>query len=151
MISVPIDRAMSGGRRFPLAFRVEFLRQWDEAVERGAKAGLLREFNLTAATVKAWRRSRANGAFEESMVAAAGKSRNLVNNRDRAELARLRQENEQLRGRVERSEAVQEILGKAFGLLEGITKTPDPEPLQIPISLMSADEYARWLKRSKLS
>ena len=151
MIDVPIDRSVGGGRRFPLAFRVEFLRQWDNAVARGARAGLLREYNLARPTVGAWLRARDRGEFEESMVAAAGKSKNVVSNEDRAELARLRQENQQLRAKVQQSEAVQEILGKAFGLLERITKTPDPEQPQIPISLMSAEEYARWLQRSKLS
>jgi hypothetical protein len=85
------------------------------------------------------------------MVNAAGKSRNVVNNKDRAELARLRQENQQLRKKVEQSEAVQEILGKAYELLDGITKGSPPEQPQIPISLMSAQEYATWLQTSKLS
>lgn len=150
MIDVVVGRAPAGGRSFSLAFRVEFLRQWDLAVTRGAKGQLLREFNLARPTVGAWLRARDRGEFETSMVDAAERSRNAVDNKDRAELARLRLEVEQLRAKVAQSEAVQEILGKAFGLLEGITKTPDPEP-QIPVALMSADEYARWLQQSKLS
>lgn len=70
-------------------------------------------------------------------------------NIDRAELARLRAENEQLRERVARSEAVQEILGKAYELLEGINESSDPDP-KIPPALMSADEYAEWLQQHKL-
>jgi len=150
MIDVPIGRSQSGRRSFPFAFRVEFLRQWDLAVARGAKTGLLREFNLHPKTVMAWRHARDSGGFEASMVEAARKTRGAVDGKDRAELARLRQEVTQLRAKVEQSEAVQEILGKAFGLLEGITKTPEPEP-QIPVALMSAQEYARWLQRSNLS
>ena len=61
MIDVQIARLAGGGRSFPLAFRVEFLRQLDEAVERGAKARLMREFKITSATVVAWRRSRRLG------------------------------------------------------------------------------------------
>jgi hypothetical protein len=151
MIDVEIDRFAGGRRSFPLAFRVEFLRQMDEAVERGAKARLMREFNLDSATVVAWRRSRRLGEFETSMVNAAGRSKNVVSNQDRAELARLRLENQQLRRKVEQSEAVQEILGKAFELLDGITKgSPPPQP-QIPISLMSAKEYADWLQTNRLT
>jgi hypothetical protein len=112
MVDVEIARFARGGWSFPLAFRVQFLRELDEAVERGAKARLMREYNLTSATIVAWRRSRDRGEFESSMLIAAGKSRNVVSNQDRAELARLRQENEQLRRKVEQSEAVQEILGK---------------------------------------
>lgn len=151
MIDVPIVYDLKGRRRFPVGFRIEFLKQWDQALERNAKMLLLREFNLTYPTVLRWLRSRASGELEASLVKAAGSSRSAVNNRERAELARLKQENEHLRKKVEQAEAVQEILGKAFGLLEGITKSTPPEHPQIPISLMSAAEYERWLHRQQLS
>jgi len=150
-IDVPIGRSVGGVRSFPLAFRVEFLRQWDSAVERGAKVRLLREFNLSGSTVRAWVRARGRGDFEAGMVAAAGKSRNFVSNAERAELARLRRENERLRKKVEQSEAVQEILGKAFGLLQEVSKSPTTQEPHIPVSLMSAHEYQQWLQRTKLS
>jgi hypothetical protein len=111
----------------------------------------MREYNLTSASVRAWRVARDRGDFEKSMLVAAGKSRNVVSNQDRAELARLRLENEQLRRKVEQSEAVQEILGKAFELLDGITKGSPPPQQQIPISLMTAEEYADWLKTNRLT
>lgn len=151
MIDVPIGRTAGGVRSFPLAFRVEFLRQWDAGVERGARTVLLREFGLTLNTVKRWRLARDRGEFEASMARAAGKSRNAVDNADRAELARLRRENERLRKKVEQAEAVQEILGKAFGLLEQTAKSPDEEEPRIPVSLMNAEEYGRWLQRGRLS
>jgi transposase-like protein len=150
-IDAPIGRAAGGARSFSFAFRVEFVRQWDQAVARGAKTALLREHGLTRNTVAAWLRARDRGDFQASMVKAAGKSRNRVDSEDRAELARLRLEVKRLQGKVDQAEAVQEILGKAFGLLEGITKAPEPEEPQIPVALMSAQEYARWLQRSKLS
>ena len=68
---------------------------------------------------------------------------------DRAELARLRLENERLRRKVVQAEAAQDILGKAFELLQGITESSNNDP-QIPLALMSATEYAEWLKRRKL-
>jgi len=73
-----------------------------------------------------------------------------MESRDRAELVRLRLENEALKKKVAQSEAAQQILGKAFELLEGIT-TSSENTAQIPPSLMSADEYAQWLKRHRLS
>jgi transposase-like protein len=134
-----------------LSFRVEFLRRWDECVERGSKARLLREFDLASTTVDRWRQAQARGELTTSMVAAAERSPNRMDSRDRAELARLRQENEALKKKVAQSEAAQEILGKAFELLEGITTSSTEENTSIPPALMSADEYAAWLKKHRLS
>ncbi|WP_433656367.1 hypothetical protein ACQPW1_08325 [Nocardia sp. CA-128927] len=112
MIDVPIGRTVSGGRTFPLAFRVEFVRQYHAAIERGEKTQLMREHNLTRATVREWLRADGRGEFTAAMVASSERSKNKMNNRDRAEMARLRRENERLRAKVAKSEAAQEILGK---------------------------------------
>lgn len=152
MIDVEIGRSVTGGRKFPVAFRVEFLRQWDlAALERGAKVALMRENKLTFNTVKRWLDARDRGEFTSSMVTAAQKSRFEVKNSERAELARLRRENDALKKKVAQSEAVQEILGKAYELLEGITESSTDTEDQIPPALMSATEYAQWLQRNKLS
>lgn len=153
MIDVAIGRTPTGARSFPLGFRVEFLRQWDQCFTRGrgARTALLREHNLTTNTVKRWIHARDNGEWATSMVNAADTSKNAMTNRDRAELARLRRENEQLKKKVEQSEAVQEILGKAYELLEGMTTSSQDDTDDIPVSLMSATEYADWLRRNRLS
>nr|WP_064442700.1 hypothetical protein [Hoyosella altamirensis] len=136
---------------FPLAFRVNFVRRWQDCTERGAKARLLREFSLDEATVRPWLQAYDRGQYTTAMVAASEKSRNRVSNRDRAELARLRSENEALKKKVAQAEAVQEILGKAYELLHGINESSSEQHEQIPPALMSADEYARWLQRKNLS
>ena len=74
-----------------------------------------------------------------------------MDSRDRAELARLRRENEHLKAKVAQAETAQDILGKAFELLQGITKSSSTDPSAIPPALMSASEYAQWLEREKLS
>ena len=127
---------------------MEFLRAWDGCRERGAKTRLLRENDLSRETVRAWIEARRRGELEEAMTKASkrGKSSDSV---DRAELARLRVENERLRRQVVQAEAAQDILGKAFELLQGINESSEPDP-QIPLALMSATEYADWLKRTKL-
>jgi hypothetical protein len=150
MIDVPMGRTPTGRKSIPLAFKIEFLRQWDECVERGAKVRLMREHNLVSGTVGRWLRARDRGELTASMVAASERQPRRVDSRDRAELARLRRENEALKKQVAQAEAAQEILGKAFGLLEGINESSTP-PREIPPSLMSAQEYARWLERHKLS
>ena len=73
-----------------------------------------------------------------------------MSNEQRAELLRLRKENEELRKKVAQGEAVQDILGKAFGLLEQVNKSPNLEEMRIPPALMSLDQYAQWLEREQL-
>lgn len=151
MDELVIGRTSTGGRSFPLAYRIEFLRRWDESVERGAKTRLLREHGLGSSTVERWLQARERGELTASMVAIAERSPHRMESRDRAELARLRKENEALKKKVAQSEAAQQILGKAFELLEGIATSSDEEETPIPPSLMSADEYAKWLKQRRLS
>jgi len=87
----------------------------------------------------------------DSMVAAAEKSPRRLDSRNRAELARLRTENEALKSSVEKSEAAIAILGKAFELLEGIAASSKTEHTPIPPALLTADDYAAWLHQHKLS
>lgn len=151
MIDIPVGRTRTGKPAYPMAYRIEFLRQWDQCLERGAKTRLLRENRLDRNTVRRWIQARDSGDLQESMVTAADNSRDRLDSRDRAELAKLRKENERLREKVAQAEAAQDILGKAFELLQGITKSSTDEEPQIPPSLMSAREYAQWLERRKLS
>ncbi|MDV6293941.1 hypothetical protein ACWEQV_28400 [Rhodococcus aetherivorans] len=112
MIDIEIGRTPTGKRSFPLAFRIEFLRRWDACVERGVRTRLLREHALVESTVRRLTAARDRGEWTTSMVAAAEKPGRRMDSRDRAELARLRTENEALRRKVEQAEAAQEILGK---------------------------------------
>lgn len=152
-ITAPIGRSATGVRKFPLAFRVEFLQAWDQCVERGSKVRLMREYGLARQTVNRWLLARERGDFGESMAKAAigTPSRSERMAEDRAELARLREENERLKAKVAQAEAVQDILGKAFELLEGINESstmPDPE---LPPALMSLEQYRDYLTRRNLS
>lgn len=146
-----IGKTSTGGRSFPLAFRIEYLRRWDECVERGSKVRLMREFGLGKSTVDRWLKARDGGELTASMVATAERSRARMDSRDRAELARLQAENEALKKKVAQSEAAQQILGKAFELLEGITTCSNEKEAPIPPAVMNADEYTTWLKRRRLS
>ena len=151
MIDAPIGLTRTGGRSFPLAFRIEFIRQWDSCIRHGTKVQLLREYAVSSSTVRRWLNARDAGDWEAAMVKEAAKGPRNLDARDRAELARLRQENEVLKNKVNQAEAAQQILGKAFELLEGITQSSDPDAAPIPPALMSANEYQNWLTRRKLS
>lgn len=135
-----------------MAFRIEFLELWHQAYERGAKVRLLRQYNLDNQTVARWVNAERNGEITASAVAAAERAPTRVASRDRATIARQNVRIAELEKKVAQSEAVVEILGKAYELLEQITQSEetDTEAL-IPPALMSADEYARWLRSSKLS
>lgn len=150
MISVEPGLTRTGQRSFSIGYRLEFLREWDACRERGAKTQLLRENDLAHGTVRRWIQARDSGELEESM-AKASKPEKRSASVDRAELARLRAENERLRRQVVQAEAAQDILGKAFELLQGINESSQVEEPQIPTALMSATEYAAWLKRRRLS
>lgn len=84
------------------------------------------------------------------MVAEASKpkGRDRTATESRAEIARLSMENDRLRKKVAQAEAAQEIMGKAYELLEGITTSSEPMPYdKIPPALMSAEQYRAWLNK----
>jgi hypothetical protein len=154
-VQASVGLKAGGGRSFSVAYRLEFLRLWDECTVYGAKTRLLREHNLTRPTVQRWLDARDRGEFVASMTAStttlvSTKSRNHMINEERAELRRLRKEVARLEKKVAQAEAAQEIMGKAYELLEGITTSSD-DHREIPPALMSAEEYAAWLQRTKLS
>jgi len=151
MNDLVIGRTPSGRRSFPISFRIAFIRRWDQCLRHGEKIQLMREFQLDHSTVTRWLNARDRGQLTASMVAAGEGSKKRMDGRDRAEIARLQQENEALKRKVAQAEAAQAILGKAFELLEGITTSSNPDTPQIPSALMSADEYAQWLKKNRLS
>lgn len=153
-VSVPVGRTPTGRRTFPLAYKIEFLRLWDEAAQvHGGKTRLLRENALSIETVRRWIRSRDRGEFEESMVTAASTPSKgmLVEAQDRAKMAKLIAENKRLKRKAAEADAALEIMGKAFELLEGITTSSEDELDQIPQALMSAEQYRMWLERKGLS
>ncbi|MFL1600627.1 hypothetical protein NG709_23095, partial [Gordonia amicalis] len=84
-------------------------------------------------------------------AALKSKGSRRVDAQERAELARLRAENQRLRKKVEQAEAIQEIMGKAIELMDGITASSTSEEEQIPPALMSAEQYQQWLHRKGLS
>ncbi|RUP39384.1 MAG: hypothetical protein EKK60_07225 [Gordonia sp. (in: high G+C Gram-positive bacteria)] len=144
-ISVPVGTSPSGRRSYSREYRIEFLQQWDQCVDFGSKSRLLRANKVDNATARAWVAARDRGDMEASMVKASKKSRDHAINVTRSELVKLRAENERLRKKVAQAEAAQEILGKAFGLLEAVNQSPNEDPIQIPPALMTLDQYKQWL------
>ncbi|MCZ4587533.1 hypothetical protein O4328_28260 [Rhodococcus opacus] len=68
MIEAEVGPIPTGRRSYPVAYRIEFLRRWDECLERGTKARLMRENNLDRSTVQAWLKARDRAEFTASMA-----------------------------------------------------------------------------------
>lgn len=149
MLTAKPGTTPTGRRSFNNDYRREFLREWDACTERGQKTTLLRENSLFYSTVKRWLAARDSGRLDATMRGRSnkGSDKDRLDARDRAEIVRLREENEKLKKKVVQAEAAQDIMGKAYELLEGITTSSEPETTPIPPSLMSAEEYAKWLKQ----
>lgn len=150
-ITAPITRSASGRQRYSLEFQLQFLQAWDEASgTRGAQTRLARQYGIDRTVVRVWLEKRESGFYEEAMVAEASKPKSWrqTTNEARAENARLKLENERLKKKVAQAEAAQEIMGKAYELLEGVTTGSEPKPEdQIPPALMSSEQYRQWLSR----
>lgn len=149
MITAQPGITPTGRRSFNNEFRRQFLREWDACIERGQKMMLLREHGLVYATAKRWLAARESGRLDATLrgQSSKGSDKDRLDSSDRAEIVRLREENEKLKKKVAQAEAAQDIMGKAYELLEGITTSSEPETTPIPPSLMSAEEYANWLKQ----
>ena len=158
VIEVGHGRTPSGKRSYTIGYKIDFLQQWDEQVTvRGGRARLCRENNVHWTTALEWVAARDTGRFGEAVQRAAVRAQNgKVSTRrqqdavDRAKIARLEAENVRLRKKVEQAEAAQEILGKAFGLLQTVNESPTEITEPIPPALMSLDQYRIWLDQHGL-
>ncbi|GAB2470263.1 hypothetical protein GCM10027030_01180 [Luteococcus sediminum] len=100
----------TGRRQFTNDEKREFLRLYHQGEGlRGERAALLRRWDLAEATVRRWLQAEREGRLGPQ----AELSRWRMDNKDRARLMALEQENQELRKRVETAEAVMTIMGKA--------------------------------------
>ena len=100
-------------RVFSSAYKLRIVTEYDSLTEHGARGALLRRESLYQSHVEKWRRARDRGALSASKaVAKEGPSAESMENR------RLVEENARLTAELEKTNAVVEILGKAYTLLE---------------------------------
>ncbi|MFM6851069.1 MAG: hypothetical protein ACKOVB_18420 [Terrabacter sp.] len=139
-------RKASGARTFTVAEKQQFVREFHECVERGAKAALLRRWNVEHSVARKWVAAAAEGRLGP----AAPAGRLEMRNQERARLVALERENERLRAKVASAEAALEIMGKAHELLDGTLKSSHEQD-EVPVSLMSVEDYRSWLAKYKTS
>lgn len=108
-------------RRFSAKYKLQVLEELDAARERGEVGRILRREGLYSSLIVNWRRQRAEGA----LTGMQGKRRGRQGDGAAGELARLRKENARLLERLEVAEELAQAQGKAFALLQRMSRKSD--------------------------
>lgn len=139
-------RTLKGRRSFTNEEKLQFVREFHQCVEWGSKTELLRRWNLQESVGRRW----ALAAAEGRLGPTAPEKGLSMDGQQRARLVALERENERLRAKVTSAEAALEIMGKAHELLDGTLKSSH-EVDEVPVGLMSVEEYQAWLAKYKTS
>ena len=120
-------RSANGKRRprrvFTADYKLAILAEYDRCTHPGDKGALLRREGLYSSLITDWRRQHRGG----TLVATQGRSEGGRGGPSRSEVDRLRAENERLKTKLAKAEAVIEVQGKVQALLEEISKSADTE------------------------
>ena len=111
-------------RSWPATYKLQILAEID-AAERSEIGEIMRREGLYSSLISEWRKQRDRGALEglrDRRPGPAGKDPVKV------ELARLREENEQLREHVATCEELIGAQGKAFALLQTFSTASSAKP-----------------------
>jgi transposase-like protein len=115
-------------RAFSADYKLSVLADYDRCTEVGERGALLRREGLYSSLLTDWRRQHREG----SLVVTPGRSEEGRGGPSRTELARLRAENERLRKKLAKAEAIIEVQGKVHALLEELSKSADSDPSSPP-------------------
>lgn len=120
-------RSANGQRRprrvFTGDYKLAILAEYGRCTHPGDKGALLRREGLYSSLITDWRRQHREG----TLVATKGRSEGGRGGPSRSEIDRLRAENERLRRKLAKAEAVIEVQGEVQALLEEISKSADTE------------------------
>jgi transposase len=116
------------GRRLPRRvfttdYKLAMLAEYDRCTVPGDKGALLRREGLYSSLITDWRRQHREGA----LVATPGRSEGGRGGPSKSEIDRLRAENERLKRKLAKAEAVIEVQGEVHALLEEISRSADAE------------------------
>jgi transposase-like protein len=116
------DRAQR--RFFSNDYKLAVLADYDRCSEPGEKGALLRREGLYSSIITDWRRQHREG----SLIVTEGRSSEGGRGApSRTEVARLRAENERLKTKLAKAEAIIEVQGKVQALLEELSKSADTD------------------------
>lgn len=121
-LRAPGERAQR--RIFRNDYKLSVLAEYDRCSEPGEKGALLRREGLYSSIVTDWRRQHREGILmvTEGRTSDGGRGASTM-----GEMARLRAENERLKIRLAKAEAIIEVQGKVQALLEQLSKSADTD------------------------
>ena len=124
--NIPVFRAQDSSevlvpRRFSAKYKLKILEELDAASEHGEVGRILRREGLYSSLIVNWRRQRSEGA----LAGVQGKKRGRKGDAAAGEVARLKKENARLLERLEVAEELAEAQGKAFALLQKMSRKSD--------------------------
>jgi transposase-like protein len=109
---------------FPPEYKLSVLAEYDRCSEAGEKGALLRREGLYSSIITDWRRQHREGTLVVSDGRASAGGRGAPS---ASEVARLRAENERLKVKLAKAEAIIEVQGKVQALLEELSKSADTD------------------------
>lgn len=117
-------------RVFTQDYKLAILAEYGRCSELGEKGALLRREGLYSSLLTDWRRQHREG----SLVVTPGRSDGGRGGPSRSEVARLRAENERLKRKLAKADAIIEVQGKVHALLEELSKSADTDEPSTPSS-----------------
>jgi len=114
----------SARRVFSPEYKLSVLAEYDRCSESGDKGALLRREGLYSSIITDWRRQHREGTLVVSEGRTSAGGRQVPT---RAEIDRLRAENERLRRKLIKAEAIIEVQGKVHALLEQLSESADTD------------------------
>ena len=108
-------------RKFTAVYKQRILEEADRCTKRGEIGALLRREGLYSSNLSKWRREREAG----ELAALAPKKRGRKQDKEAAELAKLRRENERLRKQLDQAELIIAAQKKLARLLEELNEEED--------------------------
>jgi transposase-like protein len=111
-------------RWFSNDYKLSVLAEYDRCSKSGEKGALLRREGLYSSVISDWRRQHREG----TLVVTEGRGSEGGRGGPAAyEVARLRAENERLKLKLAKAEAIIEVQGKVQALLEELSKSADTD------------------------
>jgi transposase-like protein len=109
-------------RIFTADYKLSVLAEYDRCSEPGERGALLRREGLYSSIITDWRRQHRAGTLKMTEGRTSEGGRGMPS---ASEVARLRAENERLKIKLAKAEAIIEVQGKVQALLEELSKSAD--------------------------